>query len=107
MGKRLPYTPKSQITTALRRMWLRSRERATALRREKYCCESCGIKQSKAKGREVQVEVHHRHGAIDWDEIVSEIRLWLLVDPEDLEVLCPECHNKRHRKAPDSPKFEI
>ena len=98
MGRRLPYTPKSQITTALRRLWLRSRERATALRREKYCCESCGIKQSKAKGREVKVEVHHRHGAIAWDEIEAAIRMWLLVDPEDLEVLCPNCHDKRHGK---------
>ena len=35
MGKRLPYTPRSKIRNILRRyIWLRSRERAAALKRE-------------------------------------------------------------------------
>jgi predicted HNH restriction endonuclease len=96
VGKRLPYTPSSTIRTALRRLWLRSRERSAALRREGYCCQACGVKQSKAKGREVAVEVHHTAGAICWAEIEAAIRMWLLTDPEDLEVLCLKCHDKRH-----------
>ena len=52
MGKRLPYTPRSKIRNVLRRyVWLRSRERAAALKREKYSCMECKKKQSKAKGK--------------------------------------------------------
>jgi predicted HNH restriction endonuclease len=98
MGKRLPYTPSSQIRTALRRLWLRSRERSAALRREGYRCQGCGLKQSRAKGREVVIEVHHIAGSICWAEIEAAIRMWLLVSHEDLRCLCPECHDKAHDK---------
>ena len=97
MGKRLPYTPSSQIRTALRRLWLRSRERSATLRREGYCCQECGRKQSKAKGREVAVEVHHVAGVTNWDEIIATIRLYLLSDHEDLQVLCTDCHDNCHQ----------
>jgi 5-methylcytosine-specific restriction endonuclease McrA len=94
MGKKLPYTPNSQIRTALRRLWLRSRERQSALKRDKYTCCRCGAKQSKAKGREVAVEVHHKDGVPNWEELFITIRMFLLTDPEDLETLCETCHGK-------------
>jgi hypothetical protein len=97
MGKRMPHTPSSQIRTALRRLWLRSRERQAAIKRDKYCCRKCGAKQSKAKGREVAVEVHHVDGITNWAEIEATIRMFLLVDPEYLKTLCKSCHEKEHK----------
>lgn len=95
MGIKKPYTPSSQIRTALRRLWLRSRERQAALKRDKYTCK-CGAKQSKAKGREVAVEVHHIDGIVNWAEIESTIRMFLLVHPDYLKTLCKDCHKKIH-----------
>ncbi len=96
MGKRLPHTPSSQIRTALRRLWLRSRERAAALRREGYRCERCGRKQSRAKGKECSVEVHHVSFETRLKEIEDVIRKNLLCDPDMLECLCVECHKAHH-----------
>ena len=98
MGKKLKTTPRSRIKNALRSMvWLRSRERAAALKREGYCCERCGGKQSKAKGKEFKVEVHHKEG-IDWEGVTDIVIERLLPDPSELEVLCPECHDKEHKQ---------
>ena len=96
MGKRLPYTPNSKIKNPLRRLWMTSRERAAALKREGYCCERCGAKQSRAKGREVYIEVHHRNGVTNWNAIYEAIRKHLLCDPDELEVLCDGCHHAEH-----------
>jgi predicted HNH restriction endonuclease len=98
MGKRVEYTPSSKITVALRQLWLRSRERAKALKLANYCCKDCGVKQSKAKGREQKVEVHHKKG-INWKGLAEEIRNRVLQTPDDLEVLCPDCHKKRHEEG--------
>lgn len=98
MAKKSLNTPRSQVRSALRRLWLRSRERATALRREKYCCEKCGKKQSRAKGREIYVEVHHAEGIMDWDKMIDYVYRHLLCDPKGLEVLCKECHGREHDK---------
>src|SRR5574340_656384 len=101
MGKRLVTTPRSKVRTALRQLFLRSREHASALQREHYCCEECGAKQSKAKGKEAKVEVHHLNG-IEWDNIIEYVFRHLLCDPKDLEVLCKACHAKetaRQREA--------
>lgn len=98
MAKKLPTTPRSRIRQAVRgQVWLRSRERAAALKRENYCCERCGAKQSKAKGREVKVEVHHKNG-VDWDGLIDLIQERLLPDPSELEVLCKSCHDKEHEE---------
>lgn len=91
MGKRLPHTPTSKIRSALRKLWLQSRERAAALKRTGYCCERCGVKQSVAKGREVRLEVHHING-IQWFEMIEYVRQQLLVPPEELMPLCQDCH---------------
>lgn len=89
-------TPRGVIKSALRLLWLRSKERSTALKSSEYHCEECGVKQSDAKGKEVKLEVHHMEEEIDWDKIVEYLQLHLLCEPEKLEVLCKECHYKRH-----------
>ncbi|MBI9081909.1 MAG: HNH endonuclease [Pseudodesulfovibrio sp.] len=96
MGKRKPETPRSKIKAALRMLFLRSRERAAALKAAGYCCERCGVKQSTAKGREVKVEVHHKDGVLNWDEIYLAVYDHMLCDPGKMEVLCKECHKKEH-----------
>jgi predicted HNH restriction endonuclease len=93
LPKKLPHTPNSQIRSALRQLWLRSRERAARIKADGYTCQCCGRKQSRAKGREVFVEVHHRHG-VDWDGLFDDIRRRLLSG--ELETLCKECHAKDH-----------
>lgn len=93
-SRRLPYTPNSIIRNALRQVWLRSRERQAAIKREQNTCQRCGRKGSVAKGREVRIEVHHLSGIPNWDEIIRVIRLHLLVDPDGLEVNCVECHKE-------------
>lgn len=91
MGKRLTTTPRSAVKAAIRQLWLRSRERAAALKRDGYTCVHCGKKQSTAKGREQKVEVHHLNG-IQWENIIDYIFRHVLVDPAHLETVCPECH---------------
>ena len=100
MGKRLEYTPNSQIKSALRRLFLRSRERAATLKRDKYTCCECGVKQSKAKGREVSVECHHFLGVENWGEVYSVVREFLLCDPEKMQTLCKACHKKLKDQEP-------
>jgi 5-methylcytosine-specific restriction endonuclease McrA len=95
MKKKSETTSKTQIVRQLRILWLRSRERATALQRDNYCCVDCGVKQSKAKGKEQQVHVHHKKGVCNWDKIIEVLREELLCDPKDLETLCPYCHDKK------------
>ena len=90
-------TKNSKITQALRQLWLRSKERSTALKRAKYCCENCGVKQSKAKGKEIKVEVHHRDMRINWHDIADIIREKLLPSPDRLQVLCKSCHSEVHK----------
>ena len=100
MSKRKPTTPHSQVKAALRRLWLRSRERAAALKRDNYTCVECGLKQSRAKGKEVYVEVDHLEG-VSWERILEYIYRHLLVSPDKLETVCKEDHAKRtkERKA--------
>lgn len=93
MGKRKPNTPRSKIRQALRKLWLQSRERAAALKRDQYTCQKCGKKQSKAKGREVKVEEHHLE-PIEWEELIDMVADRLLVPPDKLQTLCVECHDK-------------
>jgi Zn finger protein HypA/HybF involved in hydrogenase expression len=76
-------------------VWLRSRERAAALKREHNACQKCHRKASVAKGREFKVQVHHRDG-IDWEGIVDLVIARMLPNPDRLEVLCETCHNVQH-----------
>jgi 5-methylcytosine-specific restriction endonuclease McrA len=106
MGKRKTTTPKSKVRNALRQLWLRSRERATALKNANYCCERCGIKQSAAKGMEVKLQVHHKNG-IDWDGLIELVIERLLPDPEELEATCKPCHDKEHGTTKKKKQFTI
>ena len=92
MGKKLKHTPNNKIKAALRQLFLRSRERAQALKRDNYTCRECGRKQSRAKGKEFKVEVHHAPGIDNWDEMYACIRKNLLCSPDEMETLCKECH---------------
>ena len=96
MGKRQPNTPRSKVRAALRQLWLRSRERAAALKRDKYTCQKCGRKQSMAKGKEFKVQVHHVNRIVNWDVLIDFVFEHLLCGPEDLETICKECHDKLH-----------
>jgi predicted HNH restriction endonuclease len=91
-------TKDAKIRACLRQLWLRSKERATAMKNNNYTCQKCGVKKSVAKGREQRIEVHHKRGILNWQELIKQIRLFLLCNPEDLEVLCPECHKLETEK---------
>lgn len=93
-----PITPNSIIYHALRLLFLRSRERAAALRRDDYTCQICGKRQTKKKGQEIYVEVHHINKICNWDEIYSVIRKNLLCDHSELITHCKECHKKKTRE---------
>lgn len=87
-------TKKTHIVRMLRQLWLRSAERAEALKRDKYSCQRCGVKQSRKKGKEQKVQVHHLGGIGNWDEVIEVIRKEILCDPENLRTLCPNCHDE-------------
>lgn len=98
--KQVDRTPNSKIIQALRMLWLRSRERASAIKRDKNTCQICGKKGSAAKGREVKTEVHHlAPGDINWDRITTVIRHELLCEPSELITLCKEHHAEVHEKG--------
>lgn len=88
-------TPRSRIKGMLRQIFLRSVERNNAIKRDKYTCCDCGIKQSVKKGHEVRVQVHHIKGIKVWDDLIDLIYEHLLCDIDKLETLCVDCHNKR------------
>jgi 5-methylcytosine-specific restriction endonuclease McrA len=90
-------TPRSVIKGHLRRIFLRSKERAECMKRHDYSCVICGIKQSKAKGREVKIEVDHIYGIDIWDEVINLIQEKILCSdhPEKLQTLCVGCHKNK------------
>jgi 5-methylcytosine-specific restriction endonuclease McrA len=95
--KRKPTTPRSRVKNAIRQMWLRSRERAAAVKLHSNTCQHCGRKGSVAKGKEVKIQCHHTKG-IDWDGVVDLIFERVLQTPLDYTVLCKECHDKEHER---------
>lgn len=102
MGRKLATTPRSRVRSALRQVWLRSRERAAAIKREKNTCQCCHRKGSKAKGKEVKIQVHHID-MIDWDGVIDIIFERILHPPEKYKVLCKECHdNEDHERKEDN-----
>lgn len=80
----------------LRQIFLRSKERTAALKRDNYSCCNCGVKQSVKKGCEVKVNVHHTKGIKIWEEIIDLIYAELLCNVDDLKTLCVECHANEH-----------
>jgi predicted HNH restriction endonuclease len=67
-----------------------------ALKLAGYTCQRCGVKHSVAKGREQKIEVHHKNGIGNWDKVIDLIFEEILCSPEELEVLCPKCHEDEH-----------
>lgn len=77
-------TPPSRIRSLLRsRVWLWSRERAEALKRDGRRCRACGSKE--------ELEVHHLDGS-GIDQIIELIYKTLLCSPDRLICLCRACH---------------
>ena len=64
------------------------------MKRDNYSCTHCGVKQSKAKGKEQAIECHHLDGIVEWDKIIDYIFRHVLVSPDKLETICPICHEK-------------
>lgn len=91
----MSLTPKYLIVRQLRQLWMRSREKSAAMKRDNYSCVCCGVKKSVAKGKEQKIEVHHKKGEINWDKLVKVLREDLLCSVDDLETLCPDCHDKK------------
>lgn len=75
-------TTNTQIRVAIRKLWLRSRERNKA---------SATMKECAVCGSTDNLEFHHKK-PIDWDRIFNVIREEILND--NLEALCKECHNE-------------
>ena len=96
LSRKQPNTTNSQIRSALRQLFLRSRERAAAIKRDDYTCQICGRKQSRAKGKEVFVECHHVGDICNWQALFNAVREYLLCHPDNLVTLCKECHKKSH-----------
>lgn len=99
MSTKKTKTPRGKIKNVLRKLWLQSRERAAALKRESYTCEICHKKQSTAKGKEFKVQVHHKCEQIEWDHIIDLIYKEILQTPDDLQVACKACHRELHKKT--------
>ena len=100
MTKKLPYTPNSQIKSALRQLFLRSRERAACIKECNNTCQTCGVKGTTAKGRQIKVQVHHRRGIDNWPALYQAIRDYLL-NGKDMVVLCETCHSIAEAYCPN------
>lgn len=97
-------TPDGIIRSSLRLLFMKSREKGAATRRDKNTCQTCGAKGSVAKGKEVKTECHHTIGTegrdIDWQRIYAVIREELLCSSDELTILCKPCHLALHGKTP-------
>lgn len=102
-SRKKPTTPRSRVKNALRQLWLRSRERAAAIKLAGNTCNRCHRKGSVAKGKEVSIRAHHKNG-IDWDGIVDLVFERILQTPEDYEILCVECHKEEHEDNKEEAK---
>jgi 5-methylcytosine-specific restriction endonuclease McrA len=96
-------TPDGIIKSAMRLLFMRSREKGAAMRRDKNTCQQCGAKGSVAKGKEVKTECHHIIGTegrdINWQRIYEVIREELLCPPQEMITFCRPCHLAIHGKT--------
>ena len=107
MGKRQPNTPRSRIRSAVRQLWLRSRERAKVLKDAGYRCSNCNIKQTRAgkdKTKWVYIEVHHESLIDIWKEIIDLISEKILESKQIC--MCKDCHKKLHKKLKEEEENE-
>ena len=105
MVKKSLTTPRYKVRSALRMLWLRSRERAMALKEADYRCQVCGVKRSTAKGKEMKVECHHKAGSMEWEKLIDLVYERLLCGPEELTILCESCHQQFHKPGAEGGKF--
>ena len=106
--ERKPYKPttKAMVRSALRRhLWLRSRERGECQSREKNTCQRCGVKGSKAKGREVKTVVHHTSNDTQMEKAIDILLEHLLCHPDLLELLCDPCHKLHHSLSAEEQRL--
>lgn len=102
----MTVTPDGIIKSAMRLLFMRSRERSSAIRRDGNTC-TCGSKGSSRKGAEVKTEVHHvKEGDINWERIYTVIREELLCSKEGMVTLCRPCHLKIHGRVAKKPAKE-
>ena len=66
------------------------------MKRDGYACRRCGAKQSKAKGKEVRVVVHHIDG-VRWGGTFQEMAEDMYCGIDRLLTLCKKCHDEEHR----------
>jgi len=98
MAKKYRPTTKAMVRAQLmRHIWLPSRERREAIRRDKNTCQKCGAKGSRAKGKEVPNPDCHHVNVADVAPIIDMILEELLCHPDNLILLCRDCHEKEHR----------
>ena len=81
MSKKLPTTPRSKVRAAIRQLWLRSRERAAALKRDNYTCQVC----NKVGG---YLHAHHKRGFTHNPELRFDVSNGI--------TLCKKCHWEVH-----------
>ena len=107
MGKKKPNTPRSFVRGMLRKIFLQSRERAAALKRDGYCCTECGVKQSTAKGKEVKVQVDHIYPMEEkMNALIYMVFEVLIPGPEHFQTLCKECHTSKTAKEREARNGE-
>ena len=94
MGRKLKSTPRSRVRSALRQVFLRSRERAACIKAHNNTCVGCRRKASVAKGKEFKVQVHYIGGIGNWEKIIDMVFEELLCDPSLMTVMCKECHDE-------------
>jgi len=94
--KKKERTPRSRVKGMLHLLFLRSRERDAAVKREQNTCQRCSRKGSTAKGKEFKIQVHHKDGIGNWNKVIDIIFEEILCHPDKLEVLCVDCHKAEH-----------
>lgn len=101
-------TPNNVIRSALRQLWMRSKERNQAIKNANRQCVVCSARQSAAKGREVKLNAHHTDG-IDWADLIRLVRERLLMTPDAYTVVCERCHKQEHdeEKVRSSPQLSF
>lgn len=69
------------------------------MERDKYTCQTCGIRNCKGLGKTVKLEAHHKkelHKLIGNMSFKEAIKLKELYDIENGITLCRKCHKKIH-----------
>jgi hypothetical protein len=91
-------TPVGRISSALRKIWMWSPERAVVMKRAAGICEECGCtcgktkKQAEAKKLSL-MEIHHVEQC-NMTKMAKEIHAKMFPGEDKLDALCQTCHVK-------------